>query len=184
MMALHGGMHFQVRTATSTTAILPGIRAIVQGLDPSVPISDEGTQMQQVDISLAQERTVAQLSAWLGVLATFLVCTSVYGMQSYVVVLRTREIGIRIALGAKRSNIITMLQKQGFILGIVGILAGAIICLGATRVVVAQLYGVRPADPITIFTAICIIILTIALSSWIPVLRASRIEPMEALREE
>ncbi len=179
-----GGAHFALRTASAPAALIPVVRRIVSDLDDSLPIADVRTQSQVIDRLLFNERLVARLSSLFGLLALALACIGLYGLLSYEVACRTREIGIRAALGAQRSDVLRLVVNQGLALVVLGSLTGMAAALGLTRYLQSQLFGVRPTDPPT-FLAVCALLAMIAfLACYIPARRAMRVDPIVALRYE
>ena len=127
---------------------------------------------------------VAQLSTFFGALAVFLACIGIYGLMSYAVSRRTNEIGVRLALGARRSSLLWMVMRESLTLVMIGLVAGLGAALAATRVVASQLYGLKPHDPTTVAVAMCLLLAVAALASFVPARRASQVDPMAALRYE
>ncbi len=145
---------------------------------------DVRTQQQQIDATTQQERVFASLTAGFGLLALALACVGIYGIMAYTVSQRTNEIGIRLALGAERTQVRSMILSEASRLTILGVLAGLAAAFALAQLVKSMLYGLTATDP-TSFAAAALLLLTIALlAAWIPALRASRVEPMEALRHE
>jgi predicted permease len=177
-------MTFFVRTQADVTGTTAAVRDAIRALDPALPIYGVKTMEAQASESLFVERMVAWLSAAFGALATLLAAIGLYGVMSYAVARRTREIGIRMALGAERSAVLWLVLKEVAILSAVGIGGGLAVSLYATRFVKAQLFGLSPTDPMTL----AIVALTIAfvafLAGYVPARRASALDPMLALRTE
>jgi ABC-type antimicrobial peptide transport system permease subunit len=149
-----------------------------------LPIFDVHTETQLIDQLLFQERMIGQLSSCFGILALALACIGLYGLLSYEVTRRTREIGIRMALGAQRDQVLKLVVRQGIVLTTVGAILGAAAASGVTRYLASLLYGVRPVDPLT-FGAVVMLLLIVALAAcYIPARRATRVDPMVALRYE
>jgi predicted permease len=179
-----GGLTYIIRTPMNAEAIIPSLRAAVHRIDRDLPLLDIRTQRQQIDADLQQERTFASLSSGFGLLALMLACVGIYGIMAYTVAQRTNEIGIRLALGARRGQVRGMVLRESGWLALAGVVAGISVALGLGRLVASLLYGVKPADPLSVLGA-ALLLLAVALSSgWIPARRASRLEPMDALRHE
>jgi predicted permease len=137
-----------------------------------------------IDFALLQERLIAGLSMSAAVLAVFLACIGLYGLLAYAVASRGREIGIRMALGASRTAVVQMIVREALIVVVPGVLIGTPCALGAARLVRSQLYGLAPNDPSTIIRAAVVFIVTGFVAALVPALRASKIDPMDALRQE
>jgi len=142
------------------------------------------TQVEQIHANLQQERMFASLTSGFGVLAIMLACVGLYGIMAYTVVQRTNEIGIRLALGAKRRQVRGMVLREVGWLTALGVVTGLAVTLGAARAVKSMLYGVQPADPWSLAGAGGLLLLVALVAGWVPAMRASRVEPMEALRHE
>jgi predicted permease len=178
------GATFEVRTAADPQALLPSIRHVVAQLNENMPLFSVTTESQQIDRLLFQERLVARLSAFFGLLALVLACIGLYGLLSYEVSRRTREIGIRMALGAQEGDVLRLVVKQGLALAVVGAVVGIGVALGVTRYLTSMLYGVHANDPVTI-GAVAVLLALVALAAcYIPARRATRVDPMVALRYE
>ena len=139
---------------------------------------------EQVARSITNQRLVAQLSAFFGLLAVFLSCIGIYGVMSYVVTRRTNEIGIRMALGAARSNMLWMVLREILTLISIGVVIGVPITLAGDRLVSHMLFGLRPTDPLTLVTATVLLVVIAAIAGYLPARRASLVNPMVALRYE
>ena len=178
------GASFEVRTAGDPQALVPAIRKVVAEINPNLPLRNVTTESQQIDRLLFQERLVARLSVFLGLLALALACIGLYGLLAYEVARRTREIGIRSALGAQRGDVLRLVVKQGLSLSIVGAAAGIGVALGVTRYLKSMLYDVSAYDPITIVVVSALLVLVALAACLIPAQRATNVDPMVALRYE
>jgi len=179
-----GQMNFEVRTAGDPTALIPAIREAVSEVDKNVPLFDVKTQKQQAEQSLAQERLFATLSSFFGLLALVLVCIGLYGVMSYAVARRTNEIGIRMVLGATAPRVTRMVMRETMLLVVIGVVIGLGAALASTRLIEGMLFGLAPADPVTISFATLLMITVAALAGYLPARRASKVDPMVALRYE
>jgi predicted permease len=179
-----GGVTYVVRTRMKPDALVPSLRAVVQRIDRDLPLMDVRTQRQQIDATMVQERVFASLTAAFGILALALACVGVYGIMAYTVSQRTNEIGIRLALGARRGQVRGMVLKEAGWLAAVGVIAGVAAALWLGQLVKSMLYGLKPTDPASLLGAACLLLGVALLAGWIPAMRASRVEPMEALRHE
>jgi putative ABC transport system permease protein len=142
------------------------------------------TSSEWVDHALLQERFIAGLAAFAAALTILLASMGVYGLLAYSVTARVREIGVRLALGAERKAVVWMIVRDGLAIAVPGVLIGAPCAWAAARLVRAQLYGIAPSDPRTLLIAAAIFLATVLVASLFPALRASRVAPVEALREE
>lgn len=177
-----GGAHFELRTAADPTTLVPVVRDIVNHVDANLPLFEINTQTGQIDQQLAQERLVARLSSFFGILALALACIGLYGLLSYEVTRRTREIGIRIALGAQRDHVLHLVVRHGLTLAIAGAAFGLVAAFGVTRYLASLLYGVRPADPLTFATMAFLLFAVAVAACYLPAHRATRVDPLVALR--
>ena len=179
-----GGATYTIRTQMPPEAITPSLRAAVQKIDRNLPLMDIRTQQQQIDATMQQERVFASLTAGFGLLALALACVGIYGIMAYTVSQRTNEIGIRLALGAERKQVRGMVLREAGWLASFGVVAGLAVALGLAQLVKSMLYGLKPADPASFTCAGCLLLAVALIAAWIPAMRASRVEPMEALRHE
>jgi predicted permease len=177
-------MTFYVRMRGDVAGMPAAVRQVVQRLDPNLPIFDMKTMESQVDESLFLERLVATLSLIFGALATVLAAVGLYGVMSYTVSRRTREIGIRMALGAARTSVLWMVLREVATMAVGGIVVGLPVAIGLSRFVQSQLYGLSPTDPTTLGVATIILGSVAMLAGYVPARRATRVDPMRALRYE
>ncbi|HLJ90597.1 MAG TPA: FtsX-like permease family protein, partial [Candidatus Angelobacter sp.] len=172
-----------VRTSLSATSLEPLIRREIQTVDPNLPIFNVRTMHEVIDGSLALRRFSAELVGLFAVAALLLASVGIYGLLAYMVGQRAQEIGVRMALGAQRNDILKLVLTQGALLAGVGICVGLILAAVAAPLIAALLYGIRAHDPI-VFLAVPLILLGVSFTaSYIPALRAARISPIVALRE-
>ena len=183
-MDREGTLTFEVRTVGDPHELIPAVRHAVRSTDPNVPLSNVRTQVEQIDQTLFQERLFAKLSSFFGLLALALACIGLYGIMSYAVARRTHEIGIRMALGARQEDILLKVLREAFLLALVGVAIGIPIALGALRLISSMLFGLKPTDPLTLAAAIAFMLAVSALAGYLPARRASRVNPMVALRYE
>jgi predicted permease len=178
------GASFELRTATDPQAIVPTVRKVVAQVNANLPLYNVTTESEQIDRLLFEERLVARVSGFFGVLALVLACIGLYGLLSYEVSRRTREIGIRMALGAQPRSVLGLVLRQGITLAIVGAAVGIGVALGVTRYLKSMLYDVRANDPLTMIAVAVLLTLVALAACYIPARRATRVDPMVALRYE
>jgi hypothetical protein len=179
-----GGAHFEIRTALNPSVLIPAVRELAKRLDSNLPLFAVHTQSESIEGLVTQERMIARLASFFGLLALLLACVGLYGLLSYEVTRRTREIGIRIALGAERRKVIALIMMRGISLTALGVVAGTAAGLVVTRVLSSLLYDVKPNDwPTYLFVALLLIGVAL-LASYIPARRAAKVDPMVALRYE
>jgi predicted permease len=177
-------MQYAVRTQADPASIAAGVRAAVHAVDPDFPIANFATLTTLVDASMTADRFAMLLLGAFGVLALLLAAIGMYGAISYSVIQRTPEIGVRIALGARRAQIFVMVLNQGGRIACAGIAIGLIAASIATRLMTRILYGVQPTDPVT-FVAVSLLLLAVALlACYVPARKAMKVDPMIALRCE
>src|SRR5262245_39538840 len=175
---------FQLRTVADPTRLIAAVRQAAREIDANLPLYNIKTLATQVDESLVQERLIGTLSSFFGLLSLLLAGIGLYGILAYAVSQRTREIGIRIALGARPGAVLRMVLRQGLILTLLGVGIGLAASLGATRLLESQLFGVTPTDPVT-FVVAPILLLTVALlAGLVPARRATNVDPLIAIRQE
>jgi predicted permease len=173
-----------VRTDLRPSQMFPVLRAVVRRLDANLPVYQMKTMEHQRDDSLSVERLAASMASAFGVLATVLAAIGLYGVMAFLVARRTREIGIRMALGAMTGNVIWLVMREVLLLLGIGVAIGLPAALAVTRLLASQLYGITPNDPATIVFATLGIAAIVALSGYIPARRATRVDPVTALRYE
>jgi predicted permease len=179
-----GTTTFAVRTAGDPGLMTAAIRQAVRDVDNDLPVFDVKSQVEQVERSLAQERFFPKLTGFFGLLALALAAVGLYGVMSYSVAQRTHEIAIRMALGATEQSILRRVTGQGMLLAIIGVGIGTAASLGLTRFLASFLFGVAPTDPATLVT-ISLVLIAVALGAClVPARRATRVDPMVALRYE
>jgi len=178
------GMTVYVRAAADPAGLLPVLRKVVTELDPGVPLYQMRTLDQQVENSLITERLLATLSGGFGLLATLLAAMGLYGVMAFMVARRTREIGIRMALGASGGSVVWLVMREVIVLAGAGVAIGLPAALGLTRLVQAQLFGVAPSDGLTLCLATVGIAAVAIVSGYLPARRATAIDPMRALHWE
>lgn len=178
-----GEMSLLVRTTPGRSLAGP-IRKLVADLDPSLPILNARTMEEHAAVGLFPQRVALWVAGALGAVALLLALIGIYGVTAYGVAQRTREIGIRVALGSSRGGVLGLVVGQGMRLGGLGVLLGIAVAAAATRLLEGLLFGVAGTDPIALGSAAGGLLLAALAASWIPARRAARIEPMVALRQE
>jgi len=178
------GMSAYVRTRGNPANLFSAVRQTVRKVDASVPMYDMRTVHEQVEVSLVTERLMATLSTVFGGLATLLAAMGLYGVMAYMVTRRTQEIGIRMALGAGRRSVLWLVMQEVFLLTAIGLATGLVSAWGLTRLIEAQLFGIKPLDLMTMLLATAGIASVAMLAGYLPACRATGIDPMRALRFE
>jgi len=178
------GLMLHVGTSTDAGSIAGAVRNQVREMDPHLPLYNIKTLAREIDQSLIQERLVTWLATSFGVLATLLVVIGLYGVLSFSVVRRTREIGIRVALGAQRRDVFLMVIKHGMILVFAGAFAGVGVSLALSRLMSGLLFGISPTNAVTFVAAAAGLIVVALAACYIPARRATKVDPLVALRYE
>lgn len=179
-----GSVCFEVRSVVPPLALVPAVRKAVATLDTQLPLSRIRTQEQQVEQSLTADRLFAALGGAFALLAVLLSCIGLYGLVAYNAARRTREIGLRMALGATRGNVAGSIVCEALRLVLFGLGVGMPAALVLARLIKSQLYGVEPNDPFTVAAAVAVLVCVAMIAAWIPARRAARVDPMAALRQD
>jgi predicted permease len=181
---LEGVANFSVRTAGDPAAIGSAIRAAVHDIDPTLPVTDFRTQAQQIERRNSQELMFAKLSSFFGVAALILACLGLYGLMWYLVVQRTGEMGLRLALGALPGQVLRMVLRESLTLVGIGLVLGVAIAYGVRRFVESMLFGLTSTDPLTYAVVAGLLVVVALLAALRPAQRAARVDPVIALRAE
>ena len=179
-----GSMTYEVRTEGPPLNFVGAIRKEVESVDKDLPLIDVRTQQQQIDAALALERSFATVTSGFGILAILLASIGVYGVMAAGVASRVNEIGVRMALGARTEQVLRMVMREALGLALAGVGAGLCSALLLTGFLRSMLFGLKPTDPLTLTGAGLLLVAAAMLAGWAPARRASRIEPMRALRHE
>jgi len=181
-----GGRNLQLLVTSDRPPIglVPSVRAAVRELDPSAPITEVSTVESEIGESLAVRRFQALLLALFSILAVLLAAVGIFGLMAQVVVRRTAEIGLRMALGASSQTVLAMVLRQGVLLASAGAVAGIVGAFGVARLLSSLLFGISAVDPISYGAAALVMALAILLACGLPAWRAARVDPMSALRQE
>jgi len=175
---------FEIRTAGDPKGLIPALRSMINQRDANLPLIDIKTQTERIENLVFRERMIANLSSLFGALALSLACIGLYGLLSYEVTRRTREIGIRMALGARRGDLIQMVVTRGVALVLAGIAVGIVGAVVIGRLLKSLLYGVSAGDPVTLAAVTALLLGVAALAAFLPARRASSVNPVIALRYE
>src|SRR5215510_8380920 len=173
-----------VRYSSAPEAVAQQARQAIREVNRNLPLDGVVSLCGHISRSLAQQRLVARVASFFGLLASLLACVGLYGVLSYAVARRTNEIGIRMALGAQRGDVIWLVLREALALVVAGVVIGLLASLAATRTASTLLYGLEPDDPTTIAAATLLLLAVAALAGYLPARRAARVDPMTALREE
>jgi ABC-type antimicrobial peptide transport system permease subunit len=160
------------------------IRQIVHNKNPTIPVADISTQVRYMDANIAPERTFANLCTCFSALALLIACVGLYGTMAYTVARRTNEMGIRIALGARRGRVFWMVVAEVLVLASIGLAIGIGVAWEAARLVASFLFGVHPHDMFVLVSSAAVLAIGAFIAGAVPAWRASHIEPMKALRHE
>jgi macrolide transport system ATP-binding/permease protein len=177
-------MVYELRTMGDPLALAGAVQRIVRQADPLLPVSGFKTQSAQIDQSINDERTFAMLGGCFAILALLIACVGLYGTVNYSVARRANEIGIRMALGAGRWQVVWMMLREVFVLCLMGAAIGVPVALSASYLVQSFIFGIRPNDPLTIIFALSTLFIAVTVAAYAPARRASSIQPMTALRRE
>jgi ABC-type antimicrobial peptide transport system permease subunit len=177
-------MHVEIRVHGDPLAILPAARKIVQQIDPNLPLLHPMTQRAQFDLTISHQILFARLAGCFGFLAVLLVATGLYGTLAYRVSMRTAEIGVRMAVGARRGQVVWMILQDSLLLTAIGVALGIPLAMLVGRALTASLYGVKPMDAVSYFLAVAGVCTVALAASIIPATRAASVDPLKALRTE
>jgi ABC-type antimicrobial peptide transport system permease subunit len=177
-------MALVVRSAGEPTAIMPAVQRVVRELDPGLPLFDVRSMSAVTAASMAQLSFTILVLGAAAVVTLVLGAVGLYGVMAYVVSLRTRELAVRIALGATPSTIVRMLTTQGVVVTGFGVMSGLLLFVFVARALRSFLFGVAPTDPVTLASASVLLVVIAALASWLPARRTSRVDPADVLRAE
>jgi predicted permease len=178
------GMTVEVRTAPNPMTVASAIRQAVRDTDPTISLVEMKTQRQQIAQTIGKPRAFAALTTVSGMIGLLLACIGLYGVVSYETIRRTREIGIRMALGARRSDVLRLVMRQTIVVVTIGAGIGIGFALVASRLIRGLLFGVGPSDPFAIGSAVAVLLVVALAASYLPARRAMRVDPMVALRYE
>jgi ABC-type antimicrobial peptide transport system permease subunit len=179
-----GGRTLCLRTTGRPERVVAAVRREAAALDPAIPVLQTLTLADQFDNNIAQERMLTTLGGFFGALALLLAAVGLYGVMAHAVARRVREIGIRMALGARAAEVLWLILRETLLMVGIGALIGIPAALALTRLLETFLYGLTPQDPLSIAASTIILIAITALAGYIPARRATRVDPMIALRYE
>jgi ABC-type antimicrobial peptide transport system permease subunit len=163
--------------------ITNAVRTVIGNLNPAININFQGFRTM-IDESLLRERLMATLSGFFGLLALLLASIGLYGILSYGVASRTNEIGIRMALGAQRVHVLSLIMREAFVLVLVGVVVGLPFVFAATRLASTLLFNLTPTDPVSVSLAALLLFVVAFLAAYLPARRATKVDPLVALRYE
>jgi ABC-type antimicrobial peptide transport system permease subunit len=179
-----GNAVFEVRSAGAAQASVAAVREAIRNVDPNLPLIEVSTQLEQIERRFAQEKVFAQAYTLFGAIALLIASVGLFGLMSYSVARRTNEIGIRMALGAQRHDVLTMVMRESMLLVVAGVAVGIAAAAATSRLVGALLFGLPATDLPTMGVAIFVMIVVAALAGYLPARRAAHVDPMVALRYE
>lgn len=178
------GIVLEVRSAGKPSTIIPTLRDAIRAIDPHVPIDSINTVDALIDSSIGEQIAISKLSGFFGILGLALASIGLYGLMSYTVAGRTRELGVRMALGAQRDDVLRLVLREALLLVFAGILCGVPAALAGSTLLAGMLYGLKPSDPVSLVLVAVVLASVAALASYIPARRATKVDPMVALRYE
>jgi predicted permease len=178
------GPVFAVKAAVEPTSLIGAVRAEITAMDPEIPFIRPQTMQQLMEDSLVSRRSPMVLAIVFGVVALFLAAVGIYGVLAYMVAQRTKEIGIRVALGSGADRIFKLILREGVTILVIGFALGIALTYAMRRAVESQLYGVQPMDPLVLVSVLIVLGIVALVACLIPARRASRVDPIVALRQE
>jgi putative ABC transport system permease protein len=179
------GMALIVKTdVADPLSLTAAVRSEIRKLDPELPVTRIATMEQRLSTAVAQPRFRTSLIALFAAVALVLACVGIYGVISYSVAQRTHEIGIRMALGARQGDVLRMVIRQALVLALTGVALGLIASFAFTSLMTNLLFGVKATDPATLFTTALLLVFTALVASYLPARRATKVDPLVALRYE
>ncbi len=173
-----------VRFSGPSSAVVPQVRETIKQINRNLPVDDVVSLSDHIGRSLVQQKLVARLASFFGLLALLLACVGLYGVMSYGVARRTNEIGIRMALGARGRSVLWLVLREALVLVVIGLVVGVLASLALTKTAESLLYQLKPNDPLTIAMATIVLMMVALLAGYLPARRAARVDPMIALRDE
>jgi predicted permease len=179
-----GSLNYLIKTSVAPESLVPLLRKVVQQQDPDLPLINVRTQEQQIAATTQQERIFVAMTSSFGMLALAIAAVGIYGIMAYSVASRINEIGIRLALGAMPRQVLSMILREAVWLSLAGVAAGLGGALVLARLVKSMLYGLQPADPVSLVSGALLLIAVGLAASWLPARRAASVQPMQALRHE
>jgi len=178
------GFTFALKTAADPGSVVRALRAEISRVDPDLAVFDVHSMSERIDLSLSSRRTSMLLANAFGGVALFLASLGIYGVLAYLVARRTREIGIRVALGSTQTGILRLVLREGFQLVAIGLVLGIIGAASLQKAVASEIYGVRPLDPLVLVSVMALLAIVALVACAVPARRAMRVDPMVALRYE
>ena len=178
------GFTFVLKTSGNEDSVVRALRGEILRLDPDLAVFDVHSMSERIDLSLAPRRTSMLLANAFGGVALFLAMLGIYGVLAYLVAQRTREIGIRVALGSSRANVLRLVLREGFSLVLIGLVLGIVGAVAMQKAVASEVYGVRPLDPLVLGSVMALLSLVALAACAVPARRAMRVDPIVALRNE
>jgi predicted permease len=173
-----------VRFSGPSSAVVPQVRETIKQINRNLPVDDVVSLSDHIGRSLVQQKLIARLASFFGLLALLLACVGLYGVMSYGVARRTNEIGIRMALGARSHSVLWLVLREAVVLVVIGLVVGVLASLALTKTAASLLYELKPNDPLTIAMATIVLMMVALLAGYLPARRAARVDPMIALRDE
>jgi predicted permease len=179
-----GDLNFLVRTSTLPESLVATIRKTIKVLDPGIPIVSARALTERIDESISSEILIARLMSFFGVLALVLACIGLYGVMSYTVTRKTKAIGVRMALGARRQDVLLLVLKEAMFLVMMGILVGIPLALACSQLLGSMLFQLKSTDPAAMSVVVLTMIGVALIASYLPARRAMKVDPLLALKEE